>query len=160
MSLNPLLLKGLMGIIISFILLDLNLKTDFVSNSFHLFLLKTYYKMKTYLSIIGLLFLAVSANAQTTNSAQQSTITNAESHKIKYVNIYPNPSAEVLVIKVNDPKTGMEFLLYNALGQEVDKVSIVEKETQYLRRNLSKGIYTYNVINNKEVVESGKLVFE
>lgn len=111
--------------------------------------------MKTYLSIIGLLFLAVSVKAQTTNSN-----INTETHKTKYVNIYPNPSAEVLVIKVNEPKTGMEFLLYNTLGEEVDKVSIVDKETQYLRRNLSKGIYTYSVLNNKEVVESGKLVFE
>jgi len=107
------------------------------------------------LSIIGLLLLTVSANAQTTNSN-----INTETNKTKYVNIYPNPSAEVLVIKVNDPKTGMEFLLYNALGQEVDRVLIVEKETQYLRRNLSKGIYTFSVLNNKEVVESGKLVFE
>jgi len=111
--------------------------------------------LKTYLSIIGLLLLTVSANAQTTNSN-----INTETNKTKYVNIYPNPSAEVLVIKVNDPKTGMEFLLYNALGQEVDRVLIVEKETQYLRRNLSKGIYTFSVLNNKEVVESGKLVFE
>jgi hypothetical protein len=54
----------------------------------------------------------------------------------------------------------MEFLLYNAMGQEVDKVSIIDKETQYLRRNLTKGIYTFNVLNNKEVVETGKLVFE
>ena len=106
------------------------------------------------------MFLVVSLKAQTTNSSQQYSSINAESNKAKYVNIYPNPSAEVLVIKVNEPKTGMEFLLYNALGQEVDKISIIEKETQYLRRNLSKGIYTFNVLNNKEVVESGKLVFE
>jgi hypothetical protein len=112
-------------------------------------------KMRGYLSIIGLLFLAVSANAQTTNSN-----INTETHKTKYVNIYPNPSAEVLVIKVNEPKTGMEILLYNALGQEVDRVAVVEKETQYLRRNLSKGIYTFSVLNNKEVVETGKLIFE
>ncbi len=116
--------------------------------------------MKRYLSIIGLLFLVVSVKAQTTNSAQQNSIVNADSHKNKYVNIYPNPSAEVLVIKVNEPKTGMEFLLYNTIGQEVDKVSIVDKETHYLRRNLSKGVYTYSVLNNKEVVETGKVVFE
>ena len=54
----------------------------------------------------------------------------------------------------------MEFMLYNNLGQEVDKVSIVDKETHYLRRNLSKGIYTFNVLNNKEVVETRKVVFE
>jgi hypothetical protein len=117
-------------------------------------------KMKTYLSIISLLFFVVSLKAQTTNSTQQNSTVNIESHKTKYVNIYTNPSAEVLVIKVNEPKTGMEILLYNALGQEVDRVAVVEKETQYLRRNLSKGIYTFSVLNNKEVVETGKLVFE
>jgi hypothetical protein len=117
-------------------------------------------KMKIYLSAISMMFLVVSIKAQTTNTTQQNSNINIESHKTKYVNIYPNPSAEVIVIKVNEPKTGMEFLLFNALGQEVDKVSIVEKETQYLRRNLAKGIYTFNVLNNKEVVESGKLVFE
>ena len=116
--------------------------------------------MKIYLSAICLLFLVVSIKAQTTNSTQQNSIVNTESYKTKYVNIYPNPSAEVLVIKVNEPKTGMEFLLHNALGQEVDRVSIIDKETQYLRRNLAKGIYTFSVLNNKEVVESGKLVFE
>lgn len=106
------------------------------------------------------MFLVVSLKAQTTNSTQQNHIVNTESNKTKYVNIYPNPTAEVLVIKVYEPKTGMEFLLYNALGQEVDRVAVVEKETQYLRRNLSKGIYTFNVLNNKEVIETGKLVFE
>ena len=116
--------------------------------------------MKTNLSVISLIFLVVSLKAQTANSTQQNSNINIESHKTRYVNVYPNPSAEVLVIKVNEPKTGMEFLLYNTLGQEVDRVAIVEKETQYLRRNLSKGIYTFNVLNNKEVVESGKLVFE
>jgi hypothetical protein len=145
---------------ISFNLSDFNLKTDFVSNSFHLFLLKRIMKMKTYLSIISLLFFVVSLKAQTTNSTQQNSTVNIESHKTKYVNIYTNPSAKVLVIKVNEPKTGMEILLYNALGQEVDRVAVVEKETQYLRRNLSKGIYTFSVLNNKEVVETGKLVFE
>lgn len=115
--------------------------------------------MKPYLSIIGLLFLTVSVNAQTVVVSESNPVIN-DVKRAKYVNIYPNPSAEVLVIKVNEPKTGMEFLLYNALGQEVDKVAIVDKETQYLRRNLSKGVYTFNVLNNKEVLETGKLVFE
>ncbi len=116
--------------------------------------------MKIYLSVISFLFLVVSVKSQTVNSTLQNSNANTESHKTKYINIYPNPTAEVLVIKVNEPKTGMEFLLYNAAGQEVDRVAVVDKETQYLRRNLSKGIYTFNVLNNKEVIETGKLVFE
>lgn len=105
------------------------------------------------------MFLAVSLKAQTVIVSESTPVVN-DVKRTKYVSIYPNPSAEALVIKVNEPKTGMEFLLYNALGQEVDRVAIIDKETQYLRRNLSKGVYTFNVLNNKEVVETGKLVFE
>lgn len=115
--------------------------------------------MKVYLSIICILFLGVSLKAQSVVVSESNPVVS-DVKRTKYVNIFPNPSAEVLVIKVNDPKTGMEFLLYNALGQEVDRVTIVDKETQYLRRNLSKGVYSFNVLNNKEVVETGKLVFE
>lgn len=116
--------------------------------------------MKLFFSFVITLFLSVSLKAQTVIISESNTPSTNDVQRAKYVSIYPNPSAEVLVIKVNEPKTGMEFLLYNAMGQEVDKVSIVEKETLYLRRNLSKGIYTFNVLNNKEVVETGKLVFE
>ena len=115
---------------------------------------------KLHLSFISLLFLGTSLNAQTTNSTQQNSIVATESYKTKHVNIYPNPSAEVIVIKVPEPKTGMEFLLYDAIGKEIDRIFIVEKETQYLRRNLAKGIYTFRVFYNKENVESGKIVFE
>jgi len=115
--------------------------------------------MKAHLSIICIMFLAVSLKAQTVIVSESTPVVN-DVKRTKYVSIYPNPSAEALVIKVNEPKTGMEFLLYNALGQEVDRVAIIDKETQYLRRNLSKGVYTFNVLNNKEVVETGKLVFE
>ena len=116
--------------------------------------------MKIYFSFICLLFLTVSLKAQSVIISESSLTSNNDVQRAKYVSIYPNPSAETLVIKVNEPKTGMEFILYNQQGQAVDKLSIIEKETQYLRRNLAKGIYTFSVLNNKEVVESGKLVFE
>lgn len=116
--------------------------------------------MKIYFFIIGLIFLTVSLKAQSVVISESSSTSTNDVQRTKYVSIYPNPSAEVLVIKINEPKTGMEFLLYNALGQEIDRIAIVEKETQYLRRGLAKGIYTFNVLNNKAVVESGKLVFE
>ena len=116
--------------------------------------------MKIYFFIIGLIFLTVSLKAQSVVISESSSTTTNDVQRTKYVSIYPNPSAEVLVIKVNEPKTGMEFILYNQQGQVVDKLSIIDKETQYLRRNLAKGIYTFSILNNKEVVESGKLVFE
>ncbi len=116
--------------------------------------------MKIIFPFICILFLSVSFKAQTVVISESNSTSSNDVQRAKYVSIYPNPSAEVLVIKVNEPKTGMEFILYNQQGQVVDKLSIIEKETQYLRRNLAKGIYTFSVLNNKEVVETGKLVFE
>lgn len=115
--------------------------------------------MKIIFTIVCIIFLSVSYKAQSVIISESNPVIN-DVKRTKYVSIFPNPSAEVLVIKVNEPKTGMEFILYNQLGQAVDKLSIVETETQYLRRNLAKGIYTFSVLNNKEVVETGKLVFE
>lgn len=104
-------------------------------------------------------FLATSVKAQSVVISTSTTTTN-EAQRTKHVSVYPNPSAEVIVIKVNEPKTGMEFIVYNQSGEAVDNLSIVEKETQYLRRNLAKGIYTYSLLFNKETLESGKIVFE
>jgi hypothetical protein len=126
---------------------------------FLLFLLLKKASMKMFFLITSFMFLATSVKAQSVVISTSTTTTN-EAQRTKYVSVYPNPSAEVMVIKVNEPKTGMEFLLYNQLGEVVDKLAIVEKETQYVRRNLAKGIYTFSVISNKEVVESGKIVFE
>ena len=116
--------------------------------------------MKIIFSFICIVFFSVSYKAQSVVISESSSASSNDVQRTKYVSIYPNPSAEVLVIKVNEPKTGMEFILYNQQGQIVDKLSIIEKETQYLRRNLAKGIYTFSVLNNKEVIESGKIVFE
>jgi len=116
--------------------------------------------MKIIFTIVCIIFLSVSYKAQSVIISESNSAVTNDVKRTKHVSIYPNPSAEVLVIKVNEPKTGMEFILYNQQGQVVDKLSIIEKETQYLRRNLAKGIYTFSVLNNKEVVESGKLVFE
>lgn len=116
--------------------------------------------MKIIFTIVCILFLSVTYKAQSVIISESNSAVTNDVKRAKYVSIYPNPSAEVLVIKVNEPKTGMEFILYNQQGQAVDKLLIIEKETQYLRRNLAKGIYTFSVLNNKEVVETGKLVFE
>ena len=115
--------------------------------------------MKLHIPFIAIMFFAASLKAQSV-VVSPSTPSTVESQRTKHVSVYPNPSAEVIAIKVNEPKTGMEFILYNQLGEIVDKLSILEKETQYIRRNLAKGIYMFSVIYNKETLESGKIVFE
>ncbi len=84
----------------------------------------------------------------------------AEFYKANSVSVYPNPSADKVIIKLDEPKTGMEFVLYNALGQLADKISITGKETVYQKNNLAKGIYTFNILYKNEIMESGKIAFE
>ena len=90
-----------------FNLSDFNLKSNFIFYSFHFIFTKNVLENEKYLSIIGYYF-SCFCKAQTTNSAQQNSTVNADLHKTNTLT-YLNPSAEVLVIKVNEPKTGMEF---------------------------------------------------
>lgn len=85
----------------------------------------------------------------------------AELHKTTTVTLYPNPSVDGLTIKLEEQKNGMDFLLYNALGQEVDRMPLTAKETVYLRKhNMAKGIYTFNIRYKNEILQSGKVVLE
>lgn len=101
----------------------------------------------------------------TSNKVTVYTNTNpvgiTELNKTTILALYPNPSVDAVTIKLAEFKTGMEFLLFNTLGQEMDKIPLTAKETLYLRKqNLAKGIYTFNIRYKNEILESGKVVFE
>jgi hypothetical protein len=90
------------------------------------------------------------------NSVGINNLTNT----LQSVSVYPNPSIGNLVIRIDELKPGTEFILYNSLGQQSDKISLTEKETIYNQNNLTKGIYTYSILYQSEVLESGKVLFE
>jgi len=74
------------------------------------------------------------------------------------INVFPNPTTNHLSIDVND-LTGISYLLYNSLGQQVLNGNITDDITNINTSKLSAGIYFLNVqmeegmVNVKILVE-------
>lgn len=80
-----------------------------------------------------------------------------------YVNLYPNPFSAIANISIN-PSVGLNnavMLVYDVLGNEVlKKNNINDHELTLDKGNLSKGLYFYNLINEGELITTGKFVIE
>lgn len=84
---------------------------------------------------------------------------NSLSNKANF-NLYPNPNSGLFNVDISPSIVNGEIELRNVLGQIVYKQSVKQGNNQILTHNLAKGIYTYSVLQNKELVNTGKLVIE
>ncbi len=82
-----------------------------------------------------------------------------ESGNSLHVDIYPNPSKGEFVIKSALTTDKHHIVIYNNLGQKVYDQALNQGETS-VRSNLSKGLYTYEILDNSTKVNAGKLVIE
>lgn len=84
---------------------------------------------------------------------------NSLSNKLSY-KVYPNPTSGNFSIDLDKEIINGELELRNILGQVVFRQSVKKGSNQIKTENLSKGIYNYSVLQNKEVVSIGKIVIE
>ncbi len=76
------------------------------------------------------------------------------------VTIYPNPFGKSVTVVMNDASQikNTRIILYDVLGQEVMRASIIAESTSIETGNLISGIYFYKVVINNTVIQSGKLI--
>ena len=78
--------------------------------------------------------------------------------------VYPNPFNESATIEINSDKNNgqMKFRMYDLLGKNIVEYIIPANSNKFLihKNNLSKGMYFYSLINEEEVIETGKIVIE
>ena len=74
--------------------------------------------------------------------------------------IYPNPFSTSVCIRINDPaqENQTEVGIFNVLGSEVLRTTITKQLTVLETSMLPTGIYFYKVINNCQIIQSGKLI--
>ena len=74
--------------------------------------------------------------------------------------VYPNPANEFVIIESSELQfeKNCEVKLIDVLGREVDVVEMKEGKANLNLSSFSKGLYTYNIYNNKTIVSKGKLV--
>ncbi|MDD2489041.1 MAG: ice-binding family protein [Bacteroidales bacterium] len=76
------------------------------------------------------------------------------------VTITPNPFSDKITITLN-PATKTDnsrLIIYNSLGKEVINVLIYNRATTIDVSNLSSGLYIYKFVDNKEIIQTGKLI--
>lgn len=74
--------------------------------------------------------------------------------------LYPNPTSGNFNVDISAEINNGELELRNVLGQLVHKQAVKQGNNAINTQNLAKGIYTYSVLQNKELVNTGKLVIE
>ena len=74
------------------------------------------------------------------------------------LSIYPNPNNGVFKLKLNEVIENSEIKIINALGQELYSKSLNTEITIIDTKNLSEGIYTLLLMQNKEIPKSTKFI--
>ncbi len=74
--------------------------------------------------------------------------------------IFPNPFSTSLSFRLNDARQmiNCELRIYNSLGKEVLHTLITAQTTSIETGNFVAGVYYYNLVNNNQIIQSGKLV--
>lgn len=78
------------------------------------------------------------------------------------VNIYPNPSKDVINIDIVAAKQlqNAELKLYDGLGAVIINTPLTNKSTIVKTTNIPSGIYFYKVVENDLTIQTGKLIFQ
>jgi Secretion system C-terminal sorting domain/WD40-like Beta Propeller Repeat len=94
------------------------------------------------------------------NTWKQSKRTNAIDQSLVQLKIYPNPFTAAISIELKEvPGHGVLFNLYDQTGKIIRQEKINNTRTNLSLNNLSAGVYTYQVIDEKgKLISSGKLV--
>jgi hypothetical protein len=88
-------------------------------------------------------------------------ITGIENNSKKLnITLYPNPSDGNFKLQIENDIENGELILINALGQKILMQKIRKGENNFITDNLQAGLYHYMILQNKQQLSNGKLVFE
>lgn len=76
------------------------------------------------------------------------------------VTLAPNPNSGKFAIEIDANIENVELKIINSVGQEVFKQNIKQGKNEINAGTLSKGIYHYNIYQNKQPVSRGKILIE
>lgn len=83
----------------------------------------------------------------------------SENFIINDINIFPNPVSDFFIIEKNNAAP-LTFQFYNSMGDEVIHLNLSTKENSIVVNTdcLANGIYFWNLTNEKQIIQHGKLV--
>ncbi len=88
-----------------------------------------------------------------------STVGTEEITKFEY-KLYPNPANGMVSLVLPEVSGDIKFVLYNMVGSEVLKQTLVQGSNSINCESLQNGVYFYSIIRNNEIVETKKLIIK
>jgi photosystem II stability/assembly factor-like uncharacterized protein len=85
---------------------------------------------------------------------------NIKTSIINDLKVYPNPTANIFFIKINDEfSNNFNFELENILGKRIMNINLKSNENTVDLSNYSNGIYFYKIFNSEnETIKTGKII--
>ena len=78
--------------------------------------------------------------------------------KRNVVKLYPNPSYGRITVSANSSEQ-LHFMIFDLEGTLIYQTTLSNKEKKLID-NLKKGFYTYDVFENDESIEEGKIIIK
>ena len=74
--------------------------------------------------------------------------------------IFPNPNNGSFKLQIDNEIINGEIVLFNSIGQKVYEQKISQGINEINAQGLSQGLYHYTLLQNKHLLQSGKMVVE
>ncbi|MCH8903431.1 MAG: T9SS type A sorting domain-containing protein, partial [Bacteroidetes bacterium] len=78
------------------------------------------------------------------------------------VKIYPNPFSDFSNIQIEDfanyKKGNPVFIVYDLFGTMYKEVNLSSENTIFIKGELASGLYFFEVVYDKKVIQRGKLI--
>ncbi len=87
------------------------------------------------------------------------TVGTQEFTKFDY-KLYPNPANGSVNLVLPEVSGEVKFVLYNMVGSEVLRQTVVQGSNTINCESLQNGVYFYSIIRNNELVETKKLIIK
>lgn len=84
-------------------------------------------------------------------------IINLENNQIK-VNVYPNPTTEFIQFETKGFEKGRQISIYNTVGSLITSIDFSNGNTKFSVENFPPGHYSYQITNNKSIINSGSFI--
>lgn len=86
------------------------------------------------------------------------SIDEAHANKLKVALVYPNPGGNEMLVRTTLENACIE--LFDLQGKLIEKQLLNDKTTTINTSRLQAGTYLYKIVQNKEIIESGKWIKE
>lgn len=123
-----------------------------------------YWKMKWYLRQLPSNIKPTAGNPELVSfvkSIIQGSVTEVSEQSLeeKAFSIYPNPIKDKATVQfLGNTTEELRFILFDNQGKEIRDLAIIGGKAEFERQNLTKGLYYYQVMNNKGlVIGTGKI---